>query len=126
MVRLTQKAADFILFKQVLDLMNEKAHLSIEGISKIINIKSLINLGLSEIQKSDFSLTLCQRTHTEKTEEKIFSVARPIINTNNISDPNWVSGFTSAEASFDVSFRKSLNPTVLRCVRRPTQKNMYH
>ena len=61
---LTQKAADFILFKQVLDLMNEKAHLSIEGISKIINIKSLINLGLSEIQKSDFSLSLCQRTHT--------------------------------------------------------------
>ena len=63
-------AADFILFKQVLDLMNEKAHLSIEGISKIINIKSLINLGLSEIQKYEFSLTLPplarQRTHTEK------------------------------------------------------------
>ena len=110
--------------------MNDKAHLSIEGINKIINIKSLINLGLSprtrETQKSDFSLTLCQTTHTEKTEEKFFSVDRPIINTNNISDPNWVSGFTSAEASFDVSFRKSLNPTVLRCVRRPTQKNMYH
>ena len=63
-------AADFILFKQVLGLMDEKAHLSIEEISKINNIKSLINLGLSEIQKYEFSLTLPplarQRTHTEK------------------------------------------------------------
>ena len=45
---LTQKAADFILFKQVLDLIKEKDNLSIEGISKIINIKASMNLGISE------------------------------------------------------------------------------
>ena len=37
---LTKKSADFILFKQVVKLMINKAHLTIEGIYKIINIKA--------------------------------------------------------------------------------------
>lgn len=37
---LTQKGADFILFKQIVDLMENKAHLTIEGINQIINIKA--------------------------------------------------------------------------------------
>ena len=45
---LTQKAADFILFKEVVKLMNNKAHLSIQGLNQIINIKASMNLGLSD------------------------------------------------------------------------------
>jgi hypothetical protein len=45
---LTQKGADFILFQQVIEIVNKKEHLSIEGISKIINIKAAMNLGISE------------------------------------------------------------------------------
>ncbi len=41
---LTQKSADFLLFKQIVDLMNKKAHLSMEGLLKIINIKASMNL----------------------------------------------------------------------------------
>lgn len=37
---LTQKAADFILFTRVVELMNTKDHLSLEGLLKIINIKA--------------------------------------------------------------------------------------
>ena len=111
---ITQKKADFILFKQVLDLIKEKAHLSNEGISKIINIKSSMNLGLSETQRSNFSLTFW--VECKKAEEQINPVVRPIIITNNIFDPNWISGFTSAEGCFDVSFRKSLNPKVKKYV----------
>jgi LAGLIDADG DNA endonuclease family protein len=51
---LTQKGTDFILFKQIVDLMENKAHLTIEGINKIINIKAAMNLGLSELLKSEF------------------------------------------------------------------------
>jgi len=40
---LTQKAADFILFKQVVELMRNKEHLSINGLHKIINIKASMN-----------------------------------------------------------------------------------
>jgi LAGLIDADG endonuclease len=40
---LTQKAADFLLFNQVVELVNNKAHLTIEGLNKIINIKASSN-----------------------------------------------------------------------------------
>lgn len=42
---LTQKGADFILFKQIVELMENKAHLTIEGINQIINFKAAMNLG---------------------------------------------------------------------------------
>jgi hypothetical protein len=71
---LTQKGADFFLFKRVVELMKNKEHLSIEGLHKIINIKASINFGLSNKLKSDFSL--------------ITPVVRPIILTTNIPDPN--------------------------------------
>jgi LAGLIDADG endonuclease len=37
---LTQKGADFTLFKQIVELMDNRAHLTIEGFNKIINIKA--------------------------------------------------------------------------------------
>ena len=49
---ITQKKADFILFKKVIDLMNRKEHLTVEGLKKIVAIKASINLGLSEELKS--------------------------------------------------------------------------
>lgn len=80
---LTQKGGDFLLFKKVVELVKNKAHLNIEGLHQIINIKASINLGLSEQLKSEF---------------KNFSpVERPIIITENIPEPYWISGFTSGE-----------------------------
>lgn len=52
---LTQKQADFKLFKQVVELMNRKEHLTIEGLHKIVAIKASINLGLSSRLKQGFS-----------------------------------------------------------------------
>jgi hypothetical protein len=46
---LTQKGADFILFKQIVELMSNKSHLYLEGLYKIINIKASMNLGLPGI-----------------------------------------------------------------------------
>jgi hypothetical protein len=53
---LNQKGADFLLFKQIVELMSKKAHLYLEGLYKIINIKASMNLGLPGILKSEFSL----------------------------------------------------------------------
>jgi hypothetical protein len=92
---LTQKAADFILFEQVVELMNNGAHLTLEGLHKIINIKASLNLGISEIIKSEFS--------------EIKPVKITIIQTTNISDSNWISGFVSGEGNFDAGIRKSTN-----------------
>ena len=62
------------MFKQVVKLMNNKAHLTIEGIHQIINIKASMNLGLSDFLKSEFN--------------GFNPVERPVIITKNIPDPN--------------------------------------
>ena len=85
---LTQKAADFILFKEAVKLMNNKAHLSIEGLNQIVNIKASMNLGLSDFLKSEFN--------------DFTPVERQVINTENIPDPNWIAGFVTGEGNFDV------------------------
>jgi hypothetical protein len=71
---LAQKAADFYLFKQVTELMINKAHLTTEGLQEIINIKASMNLGLSDELKSNFINTV--------------PVQRPTIKTTNIPDSN--------------------------------------
>jgi hypothetical protein len=70
---ISQKAADFILFEKIVELMNKGAHISLEGLQKIINIKASINLGISETIISEFEVN---------------PVKRPIITTTNIPDPN--------------------------------------
>jgi hypothetical protein len=67
---LTQKAADFILFKKAVGLFKDKAHLTVEGLEKIVNIKASMNLGLSDALKSDFA--------------GYVPVERPIINYDNV------------------------------------------
>ena len=86
---LTKKNADFILFKQAVEIVNNKAHITVQGLNEIVNIKASMNLGLSDILKSEF--------------DQHIPVERPIIyNSNIIIDPNWISGFVSAEGNFDV------------------------
>lgn len=45
---LTQKQADYELFKLVVDIINNKEHLSEQGLIKLISIKASMNLGLSQ------------------------------------------------------------------------------
>jgi len=86
---LTQKSADFLLFKKAVELVNNKAHLTVEGIKKIVNIKASMNLGLSDMLISEFA--------------GYIPVERPVINYDNvILNPYWISGFVSAEGNFDV------------------------
>ena len=86
---LSKKAADFLLFKQVVKLVNDKAHLTVEGLNQIVNIKASMNLGLSEMLKSEFA--------------GYTPVERPIIDSDIVNlDPHWISGFVSAEGNFDV------------------------
>ena len=89
----TQKAADFILFKQIVEQMSNQVHLTKEGLQQIINIRSSMNLGLSELQIGEFP--------------KNIPVARPIIIPTEIPDPNWIAGFATGESCFFVGILKS-------------------
>ena len=86
---LTHKAVDLFLFKQAIKLVDNKAHFTVEGLNHIVNIKASMNLGLSDMLKSEFS--------------GYTPVERPVINPENVVlHPDWISGFTSAEGNFDV------------------------
>jgi thioredoxin-related protein len=51
---ITQKYADYLLFKEVIAIMERKEHLTLEGLNKIVAIRSSINLGLSDKLKEAF------------------------------------------------------------------------
>lgn len=90
----TQKRADFELFKLVIDLINQKEHLTSEGLHKIISVKASINRGLSDTLIDSFP--------------NIQVVDRPVIETTEIPNPNWVAGFSAAESCFDFNIIKKI------------------
>ena len=45
---ITQKFADFYLFRQAIELIKQKEDLTKEGLQKLVNIKASLNLGLSD------------------------------------------------------------------------------
>jgi hypothetical protein len=51
---LTQKRADYLLFKQVVLLMSNKEHVTLKGLIKIISIRASMNKGLSETLLASF------------------------------------------------------------------------
>jgi len=51
---ITQKLADYNLFKQAIQLIEQKEHLTKEGLQKIISIKAVLNNGLSDSLKAAF------------------------------------------------------------------------
>lgn len=70
----SQKYADYILFKSIVELIQTKSHLNKEGFNKIISFKASLNLGLSSTLNSVFP-------HITPSE-------RPTVNTKNIPNPN--------------------------------------
>jgi len=90
---LTQKRADFELFKLVIELISKKEHLTIKGLAKIISIRASMNLGLSNVLKTAFPDT--------------FLVDRPKVEVPTSIDPIWLVGFIEGEGCFSVEILKS-------------------
>ena len=97
---ITQKWSDYQLFKKGIELLKNKEHLTREGINKLIAIKASLNLGLSDELKTAFP--------------EVVPVNRPIVSNQNIPDPMWIAGFTSAEGNFDVRLPQSNSKTGYR------------
>lgn len=85
---ITKKKADFELFKLIINKLNNKEHLTSEGLQEIISICVSMNLGLSSVIKKNFS--------------HIIPVARPLIENMVVPHPEWVAGFVSGEGSFSI------------------------
>jgi hypothetical protein len=70
---ITQKRADFLLFKKAVDMILSGEHLTKNGLAKIINIKASMNNGLSSTLKAQFP-DFCPTD-------------RPLVENAKISDP---------------------------------------
>jgi hypothetical protein len=90
---ITQKRADYELFKQIVLMVLNKEHHTHEGIKKIVAIKASINLGLSAELKAAFP--------------EAEPVQRPLVELPENIDPNWLAGFVEGEGCFYVSIFNS-------------------
>lgn len=67
--------------------------MTIEGINKLVAIKSSLNLGLTHNLKEAFP--------------KVIQFNRPEYTFKGISDPYWIAGFTSGDGSFNIKISSS-------------------
>lgn len=95
---ITNKRADYILFKSIVDKMDKREHLTEVGLQSIINLRASLNKGLSPSLKEAFPNSV--------------PVLRPLVEDKNIPDPQWVAGFTSGEGCFYVAVSKSNSESV--------------
>lgn len=72
--------------------MVEGEHLSAKGLQEIVNIRSAMNLGLSDSLKTIFPNTV--------------PVSKPQLEDNTIPHPEWMAGFVSGEGCFLVKMSK--------------------
>jgi hypothetical protein len=110
---LTQKGADLELFKQIVEKMNRKEHLTTKGVQEIVNLKASMNFGmLSDNLLSAFPNTV--------------AVSRPIVKDAVVYDPEWVSGFVDAEGCFFINIYKRKDSVLgagVKLVFKITQDN---
>ena len=93
---ITQKCADYYLFKRAFYIFKSKEHLTKEGLRKLVAIKASMN-------RRNLP------TNLKITFPDIIPIERPVIKDQEIKNPLWLSGFTSAEGSFFVTFSEALN-----------------
>lgn len=92
---ITQKKADYELFKQVILIIKDKNQLDKNALQEIVNIRAYLGWGLSYKLLNEFPNTN--------------PVTRPIIKDQEIKNPFWLTGFTDGEGSFMVSMSKVNN-----------------
>jgi hypothetical protein len=91
---ITQKRADYLLFKQAVNiLLQGQARSSPEGIQRILSLKYSMNKGLSDVLKTHFPTVL--------------PLPRPVVSEQAILDPNWLTGFVDGEGFFYVKLLKN-------------------
>jgi len=90
---ITQKLADYNLFKLAVEIINRKEHLTPDGFQKILSIKSKINLGLPTNLKS----ALVENSGVE----------RPLVLLPETINSHWLAGFASGEGCFSIIIRDS-------------------
>lgn len=91
---ITQKKADFELFKEAYEIVKNKEHLTLEGLNKIISIKEKMN---TEQLSDELKAALPDRP----------DVQRPIVENQKVLHPLWFSGFVSGDGCLMVKTNRT-------------------
>lgn len=94
---LTKKREDFLLFAQIVSIINKKEHLTLSGLHKVISFRASMNLGLSEFLRTAFP-DVTPAIRPKRTDEELL---------NSNINPHWMIGFTAAEGCFSIRITKS-------------------
>jgi hypothetical protein len=90
---ISQKRADFDLFKMAVEIINRRGHVTIEGLRKIVAIRASMNWGLSEA--------------IQKAFPDVNPLERPYVKLPSVIDPNWLAGFAEGESNFAIRVSSS-------------------
>ena len=85
----TLKIKDYLLFKEIVILMEKGEHNSLPGLLKIFSLKAILNKGLPSVVKTEFP--------------EIIPAIAPEFKVPFDFNPHWLSGFITAEGSFFIS-----------------------
>ena len=88
------KKIDFQLWLKCVELIENKEHLTEEGLNKILSLKSALNRGLSENLKAAFA-------NVVPTERPAYTIDETLL------DPYWLAGLVDAEGCFVVKISKN-------------------
>lgn len=91
---ITQKQADYTLFRTIILMVGNKEHLTMAGLQKIISLRAAMNLGFSAALKSAFP--------------NIVPALRPEVVNQKIQSPQWLAGFVSAEGCFFIDLKQKV------------------
>lgn len=122
---ISQKLADFLLFKTAVNIVNTKEHLTMKGLQRIVSLKASINLGLNNELMVAFPDTVpTLRPLVEST--KIIAKAKSSVNYEiPLTTPGssklmkvgqWMAGFVSGDGCFAVTENKSSSKVYVRLV----------
>ena len=94
---ITQKQADFKLFKSAVHLIIAKIHLTEKGLREIVSIRASLNRGLTSLLESSFP--------------GIIPAPIPLVVSTGIPSGQWLAGFSTGEACFRVDVYNSKTTT---------------
>ena len=91
--QLSKKQIDYLLWKDIINILHSKQHLTLEGFIECLSLKSLLNKGLNDKLKNIFPLK---------------TIIKPLRSQPDTIDFNWLSGFTAGEGSFMIIIKKNI------------------
>lgn len=100
---ITTKREVFETWKQSFNIVKNKEHLTLPGLTKVVRIKGSINRGLSDKLKTAFPSI----DNVASLANDSLAATNKVLGEAEIPDPFWLAGFVSAEGCFLVNIYNS-------------------